>query len=793
MTNALPISLETLACFILATALLHRYSDMVNNNIVTVVGVFISWFFSFMVIFLLPADLTSTAYRQCLINEANANSSTTTINPPPSNVSITTTPIPHSIPQHAMFTVNHTSDMIMPHNNLSASILAEPILYGLIGNSSSNSTTHICVTPWNYVPNNVLVKLWRFIYWSSQFLTWLLLPIMQSYSMAGDFTTRDKLKSALNANLIYYASFGAIFTVLLIYVIFKNGFDFANLKVIIISASNTWGLFLLVILLGYGLVELPRFLINRTKYFQSLSRQYFRVARLNAEKIEAEEKLDDVLEEIHHVVTIIGNNEQNPLKKHLDQIIDKCPPDWKRRSNAFRRQAAASNSIYEPDRSKMQEYDMQGLIRLHRKVIRAVHNHRQITCRWRNLIREVIEWEDVARNQIENNNSLSSRAFKSTLPKERTIFQTIYTPHVEWYWKCIIKIWLLRIIGFILATLSLAVVWSEIAFPLSIFSTKLSIFAYFVDSFQEAQQYFYLEIFSTISIGYLAICAFYTVFHMKIYNIYYLAPNKQTDEYSLLFSGMLVCRLTAPLCLNYLCLVNFDSHIFKRDSTLETSFTTIMGHLDLIPIVNSGLNIFLPLCISAICLAIYFDFGTRILHSLGFEQFIESDEMTTDWVQTGRELVTREKGKLIRNYESSSSTYHEMVTSSGETRSTTTTTTGGGNQLAGRPNKSTATQQQLPVAQTSIEFGLDGGSPSSHTSSSSGFSRSSLLPKDRVPTLSYPPTQSLSPSTRFADSTVSGRSGDNVVQIDMRTQQQQEQQQPGQQEVRKSKGFFDDV
>lgn len=30
------------------------------------------------------------------------------------------------------------------------------------------------------------------------------------------------------------------------------------LKVILISASNTWGLFLLVVLLGYGLIEIPR-------------------------------------------------------------------------------------------------------------------------------------------------------------------------------------------------------------------------------------------------------------------------------------------------------------------------------------------------------------------------------------------------------------------------------------------------------------------------------------------------------------------------------------------------------
>lgn len=500
----MPISLEILACFILSTTLLHRYSDMVNNNIITVVGVFISWFFSFMVIFLLPADLNSTAYRQCLLDyQASMNSTTTTL--APNNNNTTTT---HSPLNLTTFTnSSSSSSLIIPQHLAFIDKTNNLTLMDSIETSPSNSSTTLtnpCITPWNYVTDSALIKLWRFIYWTSQLLTWLVLPIMQSYSMAGDFTTMDKLKSAVRANLIYYSSFGAIFTVLLIYVIFKNGFDFANLKVIAISSSNTWGLFLLVILLGYGLVELPRFLINRSRYSQTLSRQYFRVARVNAEKCEAEEKLDDVLEEIHHAFTALGNtDDQSPLKHYLMQIVDKCPPDWKRRSNAFRRQAAASNSAYEPDQSKFQTHDTRSMIRLHKKVISAVHFHRQITCKWDHVIKEVIEWEDVAKNQSENHGPLTSRTFKSTFPKERTIVNSLYTPKIEWLWKCLVRVWLLRISGIIMTILSLAVVWSEITFPITIFPLRLSIFAYFVDNFQSAQQYFYSEVSLVIELVYI--------------------------------------------------------------------------------------------------------------------------------------------------------------------------------------------------------------------------------------------------------------------------------------------------
>lgn len=485
---AVPVFFEILACFMLSTSLLHRYSDMVNNNIVTIVGVFISWFFSFMVIFLLPADLTSTAYRQCLLNQQASINSTTT----------TTTPIPIINPTSAIHGLSSTIDATTQHN---LNVIPQHVtfanqLHQPTNGTSDNSTIVItpCTVPWNYVSDNALTKLWRFIYWTSQLLTWLVLPIMQSYSMAGDFSTLDKLKSALRANLIYYTSIGAIFTILLIYVMFKNGIDFANLKVIIISSSNTWGLFLLVVLLGYGLVELPRFLINSSRHFQSLNRHYFRVGKLNAEKCEAEEKLDDVLEEIHQVHTALGTNDHEPLRRYLAKIIEKCPPDWKRRSNAFRRQASASTAIYEPDRSKTQDYDLQTLIRLNRKVIKAVHYHRQISCRWNRLIAEVIGLEDIARNYLDNQGTLALRVFKSTLPKERSFIHSIYNPRVEWYWKCLIRVWLYRIVGLTTALFSSAVVWSEITFPLSGFAPRISIFAYFVDSFQSMQQYFYLEV-----------------------------------------------------------------------------------------------------------------------------------------------------------------------------------------------------------------------------------------------------------------------------------------------------------
>lgn len=66
-----------------------------------------------------------------------------------------------------------------------------------------------------------------------------------------------------------------------------------------------------------------------------------------------------------------------------------------------------------------------------------------------------------------------------------------------------------------------------------------------------------------------------------------------------------------------------------------------MGHMDVIKIVSDGFNIYFPMGILAFCLATYFSLGSRFLSMLGFQQFLGDDELTTDLVEEGRELIKR--------------------------------------------------------------------------------------------------------------------------------------------------------
>ena len=88
-----------------------------------------------------------------------------------------------------------------------------------------------------------------------------------------------------------------------------------------ITASNTWGLFLLVLLLGYGLVEVPRSLWYRSITSLHLKQTYFKIAKLHGEKCDAEESLEDILNEVKTIAEKIRYN--HPLRNCVDLIVKK--------------------------------------------------------------------------------------------------------------------------------------------------------------------------------------------------------------------------------------------------------------------------------------------------------------------------------------------------------------------------------------------------------------------------------------------------------------------------------------
>ncbi|CAF0888733.1 unnamed protein product [Brachionus calyciflorus] len=424
--SAIPLIVEVTSLFLIVLVLLHRYANFKEQNKIILVATFIAWYFSFMIVILLPMDISMTTYRQCLQD----------------------TPI-------------------------------------IIENSTStNETVPItkCKEPWSLISPKFFPVLWRIIYWTSQALTWLILPFMQSFCQSGEFSVTGKIKGALIANAIYYGSYLALFGFLLIYVAIEHNIDGPKLKVIGITASNTWGLFLLVLLLGYGLVAVPRSIWSKSNTSLRLKQLYFKLAKLHGEKCEAEEQLEDILNEIKIIAEKIRYN--HPFRSFVDIIVTKCPESFR---NSLRRNVEDYSEYNESayDRDIPSE---KALVKLNCSLIKALQVKDRTSNEWYLQVEEAFKVEDILLNETNSNHK-----YMKTMPFKRcNLMDKFCNPTFEWFYYCIFQKYFLRLVSIVLAILTIMVIWSEMTF----FNKKpvLSLFAIFLNASRSTYNYISIEV-----------------------------------------------------------------------------------------------------------------------------------------------------------------------------------------------------------------------------------------------------------------------------------------------------------
>jgi hypothetical protein len=161
---------------------------------------------------------------------------------------------------------------------------------------------------------------------------------------------------------------------------------------------------------------------------------------------------------------------------------------------------------------------------------------------------------------------------------------------------------------------------------------------------------------SFITLLYLCICTYSPIFRIRLFDFYYMVPNKHTDSSSMLFSAMIISRLTAPLCLNFLGMTHMDSHVANKtevyrhhNTTLleqETAFTSVQGHMDLF----QKLNQYYSLVVILVGLFVFFKVGNKLQSLCGMQSFVsDEDEDTLEMVTEGKALVQRERRRRERS------------------------------------------------------------------------------------------------------------------------------------------------
>jgi hypothetical protein len=238
--------------------LIYRYSRPTNHPLVSLFS-FIGWLFPFLIVILLPLDITASIYRRCKLDPAAQ-----------------------------------------------------------------------CIPPLIFVDEKFFWVAWRTIYWTSFSLTMFILPMLQSYCDSGYFTSFEKFKKAVRANVLYYSILGVVGIIGLIVLLatFQPDKDKVTRQQAIVgllmALSNLYGLSLTVILLAFGLVHVPRNLWRNASWKYRLRHCELSASRVKDALVDANAAYADLVKEAHGVASSIGFDSE--LKPYLEIVLEKCPP-----------------------------------------------------------------------------------------------------------------------------------------------------------------------------------------------------------------------------------------------------------------------------------------------------------------------------------------------------------------------------------------------------------------------------------------------------------------------------------
>ncbi|KAJ1945259.1 hypothetical protein EC988_005798, partial [Linderina pennispora] len=431
-----------------------------------------------------------------------------------------------------------------------------------------------------------------------------------SYVDSGAFTFRDRLRESAWSNLQFYGVSGLIGLAVVGYIAVTRQFFGADLMAFLMAAANFWGLALVILFMGFGLVSIPRKLWHRGDMKRELQKIERRAMAYKDKAYDAELELADIVNEVNMVARRI--NQADDLRSYVETILKKCPRLGERAPQA---------SVARVPEAITEAY----LAQLHNRVKQAVLRDERDRWRWRSSAKRAFFLQDALASRVNPNRQIESnlRPWNEWSPLYRSLM---------WWWYIIFRPLVFRALSLSAAVLSISVLWSELTFNVT--TPHLSIVHHVLRSL--GLTYFAIEITSIVLIAYMSLCAYSSVMQLRIFNVYSLEAHHHTNERSLLFCGAYLCRLMFPLCYNFLTMAG---------GLDETEFAQFMGRIDLVPVLGEQSNRAIPVLIMIPATLAFFNVHGRVV------EYFSISRIASPGVRTGNDDEEAEVGPLALPYE----------------------------------------------------------------------------------------------------------------------------------------------
>ena len=385
-----------------------------------------------------------------------------------------------------------------------------------------------------------LPALWAAAYWATQALTWCVIPLAQCASDAGDFTPLARLKTAAADCARFYGLVAAGAAAGVLALLAAGRLAWRQLVPLSMVLVNAYGLVAVVLLLGYGLVSIPR----------SLWRASFPDARLRAcyaGVAASAERLAAAAAEARAVAAVVAATvapvpRRDPLRPAADIVMAQAEATAPYKPSAAPRDAGgrpALDGLTDADLDYGAD-GLPGLAALRRRLIRSTGAYNGVRAQYVGAAREALALEAVAAARAAGDaaRALAPGAAADPLARARAVYTVHAAP------------WVARVAAAVLAALSATVVWSEATIGTGA-HPDLSPFSRALHAAGAATTPLRAHILAGAPLAYMAAAAYAALFSLGVFPFYRVVP-RATEPRSLLANAGQVSRFAAPLAYNFL-------------------------------------------------------------------------------------------------------------------------------------------------------------------------------------------------------------------------------------------------
>ncbi|KAJ4967339.1 hypothetical protein NE237_019188 [Protea cynaroides] len=536
--------------------------------------------------------------------------------------------------------------------------------------------------------NRGIAFFWSWSYWNTFILTWAVVPAIQGYEDAGDFTVKERLKTSVQGNLVFYLIVGSIGLFGFLLIVLRGNWNVSDVASAMMACSNTFGLVTGAFLLGFSLSEIPKSIWRNADWTTRRKILSHRVAKMAV-------KLDDAHQELSNAIVVAQAtsnqmSKRDPLRPYMD-VIDN-----------MLRQMFSEDPSFKPQGGRLGENDMdydtdeKSMAALRRQLRGAREEYYRCKSEYMTYVTEALELEDTMKNY--EHRSATGWKYVSSFRPCRTGKGGSFLDTIELVWRCIAREQLRKLLAIILGCMSAAILLAEATIvPRGVTGVDLSLFSILINAV--GKQEVLVQILAFVPLMYMCVCTYYSLFKIGMLMFYSLTP-RQTSSVSLLMICSMVARYAPPISYNFL-------NLIRLAGNQKTIFEKRMGNIDdAVPFFGKGFNNIYPLIMVIYTLFVASNFFDRVVDYFGswkIFRFFQNEADDTDgfdpsgiiilqkersWLEEGRK-VGEHVIPLARNFNNVSMDLESSINATNKDavamRSTTSLIKDGGK---GSPSKS---------------------------------------------------------------------------------------------------------